>query len=77
MTSLNRPVRRRTREAYSVLRPKAERIVVTLFPGDVILFRKERGRQVWQLSIAAAFRSAVHRQAALDAAAKKKGARHA
>ena len=50
MTNLDRPVRRRTRDAYSVLRPKAEKIVVTLAPGDLLVFRKERGRQTWALS---------------------------
>ena len=76
MTNLDRPVRRRTREAYPVLRPKAEKIVVTLAPGDLLVFRKERGRQTWSLPIEAAFRAAVHRQAARDAADKKLKRRH-
>lgn len=76
MTNLERPVRRRTRKAYSVLRPKAEKIVVTLAPGDLLVFRKERGRQTWSLPIEAAFRAAVHRQAARDAAEKKLRRRH-
>ncbi len=53
MTNLNFPVRRRTRDAYPVLRHKPEKIVVTLFPGDVLVLRKERGRHEWYLSIAA------------------------
>lgn len=76
MTYLDRPVRRRTREAYPVLRPKAEKIVVTLAPGDLLVFRKERRRQTWSLPIEAAFRAAVHRQAARDAAEKKSKRRH-
>lgn len=47
MTNLNFPVRRRTRDAYPVLRHKPEKIVVTLSPGDVLVFRKERGRREW------------------------------
>ncbi len=77
MTNLNFPVRRRTCDAYPVLRHKPEKIVVTLSPGDVLVFRKERGRHEWYLSIAAAFRTAVYQQAARDAADKKKGRRHA
>ena len=76
MTNLDRPVRRRTRDAYSVLRPKAEKIVVTLAPGDLLVFRKERGRQTWALPIEVAFRAAVHRQAARDATDKKLKRRH-
>jgi hypothetical protein len=76
MSHLNHPVRRRTRDAYPVLRPKPERIVVTLFPGDTLIFRCERRRHEWYLPIAAAFRAAVYRQAARDAA-KKKGGRRA
>ncbi len=76
MTNLDRPVRRRTRDSYSVLHPKAEKIVVTLAPGDLLVFRKERGRQTWQLPIEAAFRAAVHRQAVRDAAEKKLKRRH-
>lgn len=75
MTNLLRPVRRRTCDAYPVLRPKPEKIVITLFPGDVLVFRCARRRQEWYLPIAAAFRTAVYRQAARDAA-KKKGGRH-
>lgn len=77
MTNLLRPVRRRTCDAYPVLRPKPEKIVITLFPGDTLVFRCERRRQEWYLPIATAFRAAVHRQAARDFAAKKKGGRHA
>ena len=60
MTNLTHPVRRRTRDAYPVLRPKPERIVVTLFPGDTLIFRCERRRQEWYLPIAAAFRAVDH-----------------
>ena len=76
MTNLNFPVRRHTRDAHPVLRPKPEKIVVTLSPSDLLAFRKERGRRKWYLSIVAAFRTAVYRQAARDAAARKKGRRH-
>ncbi len=75
MTNLNRPVRRRTRDAYPVLRPKPERIVVTLFPGDTLIFRCERRRQEWYLPIAVAFRAAVHRHVKLTTK-ERKGTRH-
>jgi hypothetical protein len=75
MTNLNRPVRRRTRDAYPVLHPKPERIIVTLFPGDTLIFRCERRRQEWHLPIAAAFHAAVLRQVKLTAK-EKKGGRH-
>ena len=75
MTNLNHPVRRRTCDAYPVLRPKPERIVVTLFPGDTLIFRCERRRQEWYLPIAVAFRAAVFRLVKLAANARK-GGRH-
>lgn len=73
MTNLNHPVRRRTRAAYPVLRAKPARIVVTLFPGDVLVFRQERARREWYLPIAAAFRAAVLRHVKLTAKEKKGG----
>ena len=75
MTNLNRPVRRRTRDAYPVLRPAPRKIVVTLFPGDALVFRQERGRHEWYLPIAVAFRTAVLRQVKLTGKARK-GGRH-
>jgi hypothetical protein len=75
MTNLNHPVRRRTRDAYPVLRPKPERIVVTLFPGDTLVFRCERRRQEWYLPIAVAFRAAVLGHVRLTGK-ERKGARY-
>ena len=75
MTNLNRPVRRRTRDAYPVLRPKPQRIVITLFPGDCLVLRAERCRQEWYLPISVAFRTAVLRHVKLTAK-EKKGGRH-
>jgi len=76
MTELTRNVRRRTRFAYAVLFPRPARIVVTLGLGDVLLFREERRRRSWSLPIEAAFRSAVHRHAARDAAERRSKRRH-
>lgn len=76
MTELSRRLRRRTRGAYAVLFTRPARIVVTLAPGDVLEFRHERRRHSWSLPIETAFRTAVHRQAARDAADKKKGRHH-
>ena len=75
MTNLNHPVRRRTRDAYPVLRPKPERIIVTLFPGDSLVFRCERRRREFYLPITAAFRAAVLRHVK-QSAREKKGGRH-
>lgn len=76
MTELSRNIRRRTRGAYAVLFARPARIVVTLAPGDLLEFRHERRRRSWSLPIETAFRAAVHRQAARDAAEMKKGRRH-
>lgn len=75
MTNLNRPVRRSTRDAYPVLRPKPQRIVITLFPGDCLVFRAERCRQEWYLPISVAFRAAIMRH--VKSTSAKKGGRHA
>ena len=66
MTSLNRPVRRRTRRSYAVLyasQPRA--IVVSLEPGDIITFRETGRRQTWSVAIDRIFHRAV-REAAPD-----------
>lgn len=66
MTELNKPIRRRTRDAYSILYVSsrhARKIVVELKPGDIIEFR-EAGRRIrWQLPIETAFRYALNRAA--------------
>lgn len=65
MTSLNRPVRRKTRWSYSVLYAHDSRpIVVSLEPGDVVTFREAGRRQAWSLPIDRLFRQAV-REAAI------------
>lgn len=38
MTTINRPVTRRTQEAYSTLYAKARPVVVTIRPGDILEF---------------------------------------
>ncbi len=71
MTELNKPVRRRTRSAYSLLYiNQARKIVVELTPGDLLTFRELGRRARWHLPIESAFRIAVHRTAA---AAQKRG----
>jgi hypothetical protein len=60
MTSLKRPLRRKTTGHYAVLYVGDRRpIVVSLLPGDVIEFRELRRRQVFSLSIDYAFKCAV------------------
>jgi hypothetical protein len=60
MTSLNKPVRRKTRWSYSVLYAHDSRpIVVSLEPGDVVTFREAGRRQVWSLPVDRMFRQAV------------------
>jgi hypothetical protein len=65
MTSLNKPVRRKTRWSYSVLYAHDSRpIVVSLEPGDVVTFREAGRRHVWSVPVDRMFRQAV-REAAL------------
>ena len=49
---------------------RANRIVVTLAPGDVLEFRELRRRDKWSLNIDTAFKYAVHMKAFADGAAK-------
>jgi len=61
MTSTDRPVTRVTRAPYRVLYPQARPVVVTIGPGDVLVFRERGRRQSWAMPIAEAFRLAVRR----------------
>jgi hypothetical protein len=61
MTSLKRPLRRKTAGNYAVLYVGDRRpIVVSLLPGDVIEFRELRRRQVFSVPIDYAFKCAVN-----------------
>lgn len=56
---IERPVRRRTSQAYSVLYAKPRPIVVELVEGDMLRFHELGRRERWVLSVAEAFRHAV------------------
>lgn len=71
MTLLEKPVRRKTRGAYSVLYSRPRQIVVSLMPGDFLEFREAGRRAKFVLTIDGAFRMAT-RKHALELAAEKK-----
>jgi hypothetical protein len=74
MTTMNKPVTRRTLYPYRVLYQEERPIVVTLATTgghDVIVFREHGRRGRWMLPVATAFRSAVRLQAFLDSARRK------
>jgi len=56
VTDLRRIIRRRCAEAESGRR---RRLVVTLYPGDVIGFREYRGRLEWTASLEAVYQTVV------------------
>jgi hypothetical protein len=62
MTDFN-GIKRRTRAAYRVLYAEPRQIVVSLEPGDLIVFRESGRRQGWSLPADVAFRHAVHSKA--------------
>jgi len=73
MTTLRRPIRRRCASAESGRR---RRLVVTLYPGDVIAFREHRGRTEWSASLEAVYQAVVRWN--VDAArAERRAARRA
>jgi hypothetical protein len=72
VTTITKPVTRRTRESYSVLFTKARPVVVTISPGDVLEFREHGRRGRWLLAVDTAFKYAVRLQAMRDAAEKAK-----
>jgi hypothetical protein len=73
MTSLDKPVKRLTREAYRVLYVgKPRQVVVALHPGDVIVFREHGCKTKFTLPIEDAFKVAVRRAALTEIAEKKK-----
>ncbi len=60
MTSLTKPIHRKTRLAYAVLYAgKPRPIIVSLEPGDIITFREAGRRHVWTMPIDRVFRRAV------------------
>lgn len=64
MTSLTKPVRRKTRRSYAVLYVNDARpIVVSLEPGDVITFREAGRRHLWSVPVDRVFRQAVREAA--------------
>lgn len=72
MTLLEKPVRRKTRGAYSVLYSRPRQIVVSLMPGDFLEFREAGRRAKFTLTIDGAFKMAARKQALELAAEKKK-----
>ena len=72
MTTLTKPISRRTRHSYSTLYRKARPVVVTLLPGDIIEFRESGRRCRWHLAVDTAFKYAVRLKAFFDAAEKRK-----
>jgi hypothetical protein len=74
MTSLAKPVRRKTRGAFNVLYSGARNarpIVVALVPGDVIEFRELGRRQRYLLAVDTAFKVAVRLHAQHEAAERR------
>lgn len=71
MTTLARPVTRRTRGAYAVLYRQPRPIVVTLAEGDLLEFRESGRRTKWTLPIDTAFRQAVRVKAIADASDRR------
>lgn len=70
-TSLNRPVVRKTTTPH-----RGRRMVITLYPGDVVGVRHERARKEYQIPLAwvydMAVKAEVQRQKAERAKKKKK-----
>ena len=75
MTTLHKPVSRRTAHDYAVLYTKARPIVVTLLPGDVLEFREHGRRCRWLLAVDTAFKYAI-RLKAFQAASERKAKRN-
>lgn len=71
MTKLNNPVRRETKNTYSVLYVKARPIVVGIEPGDILTFREKGRRAVFTVPVDTIFRMAVRAHAARIAAEKR------
>lgn len=72
MTRLLKPVRRATRHEYRVLYSQQRPIVVSLEPGDVIVFRELGRRAVWSLPVDLAFKYAVRCQVAAEQRERRK-----
>lgn len=73
MTDLTKPVSRRTKDGTRTT--KGKRIVITLYPGDVIGLREERTRTTFVLPVEKVFQYAarVHAEAKRAARKSKKG----
>lgn len=68
MTPLNKAISRRANHA----KDGGRRVIVTLFPGDVIGFRLERQRKSFKLPILACYHAAVKAELGVQRAAKKR-----
>jgi hypothetical protein len=72
MTPLVKNVSRRTRGFYEVLCAGYPRqIIVTLAPGDLLIFREAGCRTKFTYPIDSAFRNAIHAKARADVVARK------
>ena len=69
MTPLRKRVSRRTVEAHNW---QGRRLVVTLYPGDVLEFREERCRKVFSASIKDVFQTVVKWNVATARAERRK-----
>jgi hypothetical protein len=70
MTDLNRRVRRVTSTTVRY-RGKPKRLVVTLYPGDIIGVRPEKTRQEETTTLAAVYGLAIKQRVAKEQAEKK------
>lgn len=72
MTSLDKPVHRKTRGAYSTMYQRPRQIVVSLLPGDFLEFR-EAGRRIrYRVPIDGIFKHAIRLKLLSDQAEKRK-----
>lgn len=72
MTTLTKPIHRKTRGAYSTLYARPRQIVISLLPGDLIQFREAGRRQRYQVPVDAMFTQVVRLSVAQQLAEKKK-----
>ena len=71
MIEIHKPVKRLTRHQYGVLRrSKLRKIVVSLEPDDLIVFKEHRSRKKFSITIDSAFHYVV--RAAVEAERRKK-----
>lgn len=72
MTTLEKPVHRKTRGAYSTLYTRPRQIVVSLLPGDFLSFREAGARTKFTAPIDGIFKHVIRLKALADAAEKRK-----